>query len=336
VHLRVAKTVGNFNNHLGLPLTLLRIPENAEVAVVEMGMNHSGEIRLLTSLTAPQFGVVTNVGFAHVEFFNSIDGVAAAKRELIEGLVPGGPAILNADDERVLRFREIHSGPVLTYGLSQQADLRATDVTLHPPGAEFATEFSVNGVRFHSRLSGRHSISNVLAGLAVASLFGIRLSELVETVARLSPGKMRGERSVWRGVTLLNDSYNSNPEAARNMLDLLSAEPAKRRIAVLGELVELGHMAEQLHRELGAYAAHAGVDVVIGVQGAAEWLVKEAHEQGLPDYAVFFFPESEQAGAFLRSFAKPGDAVLFKGSRGAHLERALNTMIQEMQDETKT
>jgi UDP-N-acetylmuramoyl-tripeptide--D-alanyl-D-alanine ligase len=331
VHLRVSKTVGNFNNHLGLPLTLLRIAENAEVAVVEMGMNHAGEIRLLASLAAPQFGVVTNVGFAHVEFFDSIDGVAAAKRELIEGLVPGGAAILNADDERVLRFRDFHSGPVVTYGFSQQADIRATDVEMHPQGAEF----KVAGVPFRTSLSGRHAVSNVLAGLAVAGLFHIQPAELVEAAAQLSPGKMRGERQLWNGITLLNDAYNSNPEAARNMLDILRAEPAKRKIAVLGEMLELGRMAEQLHRDLGAYAARSGVDVLIGVQGAAEFLVEEAHEQGLADYAGFFFPKSEQAGEFLRTFVRPGDAVLFKGSRGTHLERALHTLMEDT-DETKT
>jgi UDP-N-acetylmuramoyl-tripeptide--D-alanyl-D-alanine ligase len=331
VHLRVSKTVGNFNNHLGLPLTLLRLAEDAEVAVVEMGMNHAGEIRLLASLAAPQFGVVTNVGFAHVEFFDSIEGVAAAKRELIEGLVPGGTAILNADDERVLRFREVHSGPVVTYGFSKEADVRATDVEIHPQGAEF----KVAGVPFHTNLSGRHAVSNVLAGLAVAGLFHIQPAELVATAAQLSPGKMRGERRLWNGITLLNDAYNSNPEAARNMLDILCAEPAKRRIAVLGEMLELGRMAEQLHRDLGAYVAHAGVDVLIGVQGAAEFSVEEAHAHGLADYAGFFFPKSEQAGEFLRTFVRPGDAVLFKGSRGTHLERALHILMEDT-DETKT
>jgi UDP-N-acetylmuramoyl-tripeptide--D-alanyl-D-alanine ligase len=331
VHLRVAKTIGNFNNHLGLPLTLLRIPDDAEAAVVELGMNHAGEIRLLTSLAAPQIGVVTNVGFAHVEFFDSIDGVAAAKRELIEGLPPDGVAVLNADDERVLRFREIHSGPVVTYGFSDSADVRATEVELHPQGAEF----SVNGVRFRSRLTGRHGVSNVLAGLAVAGLFHVPLEELVEPVAQLSPAKMRGERREWQGLTLLDDSYNSNPEAARNMLEVLRAEPAKRRIAILGEMLELGHMSEPLHRELGAFAARGGVDVLIGIQGAAEFMVQEARERGLSADAAFFFPSSEQAGVFLRTFAQPGDAILFKGSRGAHLERALQTLIQQTQDETK-
>jgi UDP-N-acetylmuramoyl-tripeptide--D-alanyl-D-alanine ligase len=246
-------------------------------------------------------------------------------------LVPGGTAILNADDERVRRFREVHSGPVVTYGFSEQADVRATDVEIHPQGAEF----KVGSIQFRTSLTGRHAVSNVLAGLAVAGMFQIQAAELAETVARLSPGKMRGERRLWKGITLLDDAYNSNPEAARNMLDILRAEPAKRKIAVLGEMLELGRMAEQLHRGLGAYAARAGVDVLIGVQGAAEFLVEEAHEYGLADYAGFFFPRSEQAGEFLRTFVRPGDAILFKGSRAIHLERALHALVEDT-DETKT
>jgi UDP-N-acetylmuramoyl-tripeptide--D-alanyl-D-alanine ligase len=143
---------------------------------------------------------------------------------------------------------------------------------------------------------------------------------------------MRGERSIWQGITILNDSYNSNPEAARNMVDILCAEPAKRKIAVLGEMLELGHMAEQLHRDLGRYAVRAGVNVLIGVQGAAQFTVDEALKVGLAAEAAFFFPESERAGKFLRKIAEPGDAILLKGSRGAHLEIALQTLIQDMQD----
>ena len=315
---RVGKTIGNLNNHLGLPLTLLRIPDDAEIAVVEMGMNHAGEIRQLAALAEPGYGVVTNVGYAHVESFDSIEGVAAAKRELIESLPSTGIAILNADDERVAKFGEVHSGRTITYGFSEQADVRATDVE--------AQAFTVNGVRFRTSLSGRHSISNILAGIAVATLFDLAPADLVDSIARLAPGKMRGERSEWRGVTILNDAYNSNPEAARRMIDVLAAERATRKIAVLGEMLELGAMSETLHRELGSYAARSGVNALVGIRGMSELLVDEARKSGMPDRNVFFFEDPDSAGTFLRRFVRAGDAILFKGSRGTQVERALAKM----------
>jgi UDP-N-acetylmuramoyl-tripeptide--D-alanyl-D-alanine ligase len=326
VRLRVGKTTGNLNNHIGLPLTLLRIPDDAEVAVVEMGMNHAGEIRQLTALAEPQFGLVTNVGYAHVESFDSIEGVAAAKRELIESLPPEGVAILNADDELVRKFREVHTGRTVTYGFAVDADVRATDVEIHAEGVAF----TVSGVRFSSRLTGRHSVSNVLAGLAVATLFGIPFSELTGAVGSLTPGKMRGERSHWRGVTILNDSYNSNPEAARQMIDVLASEAAAtRKVAVLGEMLELGSMSETLHRALGSYAARAGVDALVGVRGAATFLVDEARRAGMSARDVYFFDDPDTAGAFLRDWVRPGDAILFKGSRGTQVERALAKMEEK-------
>jgi UDP-N-acetylmuramoyl-tripeptide--D-alanyl-D-alanine ligase len=319
---RVGKTAGNLNNHIGLPLSILRIPDDAEVGVIELGMNHAGEIRDLAAIAQPDIGVVTNVGFAHIETFASIEEIAAAKRELIESLPATGVAILNVDDERVAAFRAAHAGRALTYGLSVHADLRATDVEMNAEGAIF----TVRGVRFRTMLTGRHSVFNILAGIAVATVFEIDFQELVPLVATLSPGDMRGERSQWRGVTVLNDSYNSNPEAARSMIDVLREEPARRHIAVLGEMLELGRMSEALHREIGRYAATAGVDVLVGVRGASRFMVEEAKGAGVHDGAAFFFEEPERAGEFLRDFVQRGDAILFKGSRGTHIERALARM----------
>jgi UDP-N-acetylmuramoyl-tripeptide--D-alanyl-D-alanine ligase len=322
VRFRVGKTAGNLNNHIGLPLSILRIPDDAEVGVIELGMNHAGEIRELARIAQPEIGVVTNVGFAHIESFASIEEIASAKRELIECLPSTGVAVLNADDERVAAFRAAHAGRTVTYGFSTHADVRATDVEMRAEGAAF----TANGVRFRTVLTGRHSVSNILAGLAVASVFEIQFEELVAAVAGLAPGEMRGERSHWRGVTVLNDSYNSNPEAVRSMIDVLREEPAKRRIAVLGEMLELGGMSEALHREIGHYVATAGVDVLIGVRGVSQSMIEEAQKAGLHHHAAFFFQEPESAGDFLRNFVRPGDAILFKGSRGTHIERALARM----------
>jgi UDP-N-acetylmuramoyl-tripeptide--D-alanyl-D-alanine ligase len=318
VRFKVGKNEGNLNNHIGLPLSILRLPSDAQIAVLEMGMNHAGEIRRLVSIAEPQHGVVTNVGYAHIENFASIEGIAAAKRELIEGLPPGGVAILNADDERVVKFARSHARSV-TYGFSPHANIRARDVEVHADHSVFTAQ----GVRFRTVLAGRHSISNILAGIAVCSIVGIDAAELVTAVANLAPGKMRGERKTWRGATVLNDSYNSNPEAARHMLDVLREEPAKRRIAVLGEMRELGAMSEPLHRELGAYAVRAGIDVVVGIHGDARFLVESARAAG---HATFFFDDPEAAGDFLKDFVKAGDAILFKGSRGTKVETALARM----------
>jgi UDP-N-acetylmuramoyl-tripeptide--D-alanyl-D-alanine ligase len=322
VRFRVGKTAGNLNNHIGLPLSILRIPDDAEVGVIELGMNHAGEIRELAAIAQPEIGVVTNVGFAHVETFSSIEEIAAAKRELIESLPTTGVAILNADDERVAAFRAVHAGRSLTYGFSAQAAIRATNVEINAEG----TAFTVGSVRFRTMLAGRHNVLNILAGLAVAGVFEIPFEELVPAVAGLTPGEMRGERTQWRGVTILNDSYNSNPEATRRMIDVLREEPAQRRIAVLGEMLELGDMSEALHREIGRYAGTTRIDVVVGVRGASRFMVEDAKKAGLPDSATLFFEEPESAGDFLRDFVRAGDAILFKGSRGTHIERALARM----------
>ena len=320
--LRVGKTAGNLNNHLGLPLSLLRMPGDSEVGVIEMGMNHAGEIRELSTIAEPQIGVITNVGYAHVEAFESIEEIAMAKRELIESLPAEGIAVLNADDPRVLTFRNYHGGRSVTYGFSEGADIRAVQYESGPGGMAF----TVHGVRFNAVLTGRHSVSNILAGLAVANVSGIRFENLIPIVGALRPTNMRGERLSVSGVTVLNDSYNSNPEAARSMLDVLREERAARRIAVLGEMRELGHMAEELHRDLGAYAVQAGIDVLIGVCGASRFMVEQAMISGHDSRTALFFEDPQSAGTFLRGFVRSGDVVLFKGSRGTHVEEALAKM----------
>jgi UDP-N-acetylmuramoyl-tripeptide--D-alanyl-D-alanine ligase len=319
---RVGKTTGNLNNYLGLPLSLLRLADQAEVGVIELGMNHAGEIRDLAKLAKPQIGVVTNVGYAHMEAFDSIDSIALAKRELIEALPSTGTAVLNADDPRVARFAEVHRGPVVTFGTEAGATVRAENIELGTNGVAF----DAAGVRFRSKLMGRHGILNILAGLAVAKLFEVEPQDLVEPVSRFEPGPMRGERRVWRGITILNDCYNSNPDAVRFMIDVLKGEPAQRRIAVLGEMLELGRWAEALHREVGEYLANAGIDVLVGIRGAGSFTVDAAISGGMSSHAAYFFNEPEEAGAFLRDFVRPSDAILFKGSRGSHAERALAVM----------
>ena len=323
------RTVGNLNNHFGVPLSLLRLPGNCRVGVIEMGMNHAGEIRQLAQIARPQIGVVTNVGWAHAENFpDGVKGIARAKRELIEVLPADGVAVLNADDAQVRNFAAVHSGRSILFGLSEDAEVRAEDVELLPEGG---AKFRALGVNFHSPLEGRHGISNVLAGIAVARALDIAPEKLTDAVRSLAAGKMRGERLERSGVLIINDCYNANPEAVKSMLELLRETPARRRIAVLGEMLELGPSAETLHREIGRFTAEQGIHAVFGIRGAARFMVDEAKQAGLSGGAAYFFSTAEEAGDFLKDYSRPGDAILFKGSRGVAVERALARAFPDAQ-----
>jgi UDP-N-acetylmuramoyl-tripeptide--D-alanyl-D-alanine ligase len=273
---------------------------------------------------------VTNVGRAHMEAFHSIEEVAAAKRELIEALPPDGVAVLNADDPLVIQFRTAHLGPTITFGVEQASGLSPHKPDVFATNVRFTAEgatFSVDGIEFQTKLQGRHNISNILAGIAVAGLYGIKPNQLVKIVQEITPGKMRGERIQHNNILILNDCYNSNPDATRVMIDLLRDTPAKRRIAVLGEMLELGHWSGALHREVGNHVAAQGIDVLIGIRGAASHLVDAAIEAGQAVNAAFFFDDPAAAGDRLRQIAREGDVILFKGSRGTHVERALERFL---------
>jgi UDP-N-acetylmuramoyl-tripeptide--D-alanyl-D-alanine ligase len=232
-------------------------------------------------------------------------------------------AVLNGDDPRVRQFRDVHPGPSVTFGFSECAEVRAE--VLEPAGS--ITRFRVSGQEFETTLAGRHGIMNLLAAIAVAGALGIAPAKLTGAVRTFATGKMRGERTDWNGIAIWNDCYNSNPEAARAMLDVLHQTPAKRRIAVLGEMLELGHASEDLHRQVGRYAAGRGIDFLIGVRGNARAMIDAAVGAGLPESAAIFFDDAMEAGAALREMARPGDAILFKGSRGVRVERVLERLL---------
>ena len=323
---RTGRTVGNYNNHLGVPLSILRLPDDCRVAVLELGMNHAGEIRHLAQIARPSIGVVTNVGWAHTENFDDgLEGVARAKRELIEELPPTGIAVLNADDHQVRDFAKIHPGRSILFGFASDAEVRAEKVEMLPACVRFRSL----GVDFESPLAGRHGVSNVLAGIAVARALNIAPERLRDAVRTLTVGKMRGERLERRGVTIVNDSYNANPEAMRSMLELLKGIPARRHVAVLGEMLELGREAETLHRGIGRFAVEQGIHAVIGIRGAARFMVEEAMNAGMSVGAASFFDTPEEAGEFVRDYVRAGDAVLFKGSRGVQVEKALEHAFGE-------
>ena len=319
----VLKSEGNFNNHIGLPLQLLRIQPDTEIFVSEMGMNHAGEITELAGIAEPSVGVVTNVAPVHLEFFDSIAGIAKAKKELIDALPADGIAILNKDDEFVSRFNQGRSGPAIYFGTTASADVRAENIVEQGgSGSEF--DLIAHGERMHTHLPlvGRHNINNALAAVAVGISQGITLKQAADALSQLAPSDKRGQLVEIGGATVINDCYNSNPKALESMVDALMGMPAERHIVVAGEMLELGPAGEELHRECGRYMAGRGVSQLIGVRGLARPMVEAAREAGLK---AEFFATPEEAGEWLAANAREGDAILLKASRGVKLEKALET-----------
>jgi UDP-N-acetylmuramoyl-tripeptide--D-alanyl-D-alanine ligase len=317
----VLKSEGNFNNHFGLPLVLLKLEPEQEIAVIEMGMSHAGEIAALAKIAQPEVGVVTVVAPVHLESFDSVAAIARAKYELVESLPPGGTAVLNADDEYVSQFGRDFKGRVVLYGTRTPADVRAENIESRgPEGSAF--DVVVDGVRERARLPlvGVHNISNALAAVAVGLDRGITLSEAVVALATLQPADKRGQVVQVGNIPVINDCYNSNPKALEAMVDALAAMPAKRRIVIAGEMLELGPAGEQMHRSAGEHMAEKKMDVLVGVRGLAKHMVEAAKAKGI---SAEFVANPEEAGEWLARETRDGDVVLLKASRGVKLEKAL-------------
>lgn len=320
---RVLKSEGNFNNHFGLPLMLLKLQPEHEIAVIEMGMSHAGEIAALARIAQPDIGAVTNVAPVHLEYFDSIAGIARAKYELIEALPPTGTAVLNADDEYVSQFGRNFNGRVVTYGRQAVATVRAENYQpLGVDGSEFEVVACGQRQRVNLPLVGEHNVLNALAGIAVGLDRGMTLADTAAALATLTPPDQRGQVVQLDNITVINDCYNSNPKALAAMVDALAAIPARRRMVVAGEMLELGPASLPMHRTSGEYIAAKKIDVLVGVRGAAQTMVDAARQAGC--HAQFFATPAE-AGEWLASEARDGDVVLLKASRGVKLETALET-----------
>lgn len=325
---RVMKSSGNLNNHIGLPLQLLKLEAEHDLAVVEMGMNHAGEIRALGALAHHDLAVVTSVAPVHLEFFNSLAEIARAKYEIIETLPSGGVAVLNADDDYVCQFGRDFKGKVVTFGIKRAADVSAQKIRLN--GAEGSTfELVAGSVRepVNFPLVGEHNVSNALAAAAAAMERGVTPSQAAVALSSIQPPEKRGQVLEIGGATIINDCYNSNPRALAAMIDTLASMKAQRHILVAGEMLELGSTAEELHRESGRHAAEKKIDLVIGVRGLARSLAEAACGGGTQ---AQFVETAEQAGEWLARNLRPGDAVLLKASRGVKLERALEVLQKEI------
>lgn len=359
---RTFRNKGNLNNHIGLPLSLLELRTRPEMAVVELGMSAPGEIRTLVAIAEPDVRVWTNVGEAHLESFPSVDAIADAKAEILEGADRDTCLVMNADDARVVERGRTFAGRVRSFGIDKAADIRATNVedrgldgmratvristafgdserlragdghsgaVAGPAVFDAAEKAEAESVRLEIPLLGRSNLANVLAGMAVALDAGVPLPAIVERAATLSPASHRGEvKRLASGVTVMDDAYNANPLAVRRALDVIASEPhARRRVAVLGEMLELGPESVRLHEECGRAAVRSKIDVLVTVgKESARALGEAAVAAGLARAAVTHFADSTAAAEAVAALVQSGDVVLVKGSRGVRLERVVERL----------
>jgi UDP-N-acetylmuramoyl-tripeptide--D-alanyl-D-alanine ligase len=321
---RVFRNHGNFNNHIGLPLSLVELRHGPEIAVVELGMNHVGEIRMLVGIAEPDVRVWTNVGDAHVGHFGSREAIARAKAEVLEGATPDTLLVANADDPLVMAHLPGFPGRVVTFGERAGASVRASNVVdLGVDGTTADVETPAGRIHLTVPLAGRAQLQNVLAAVAVALEFGVPVPAIESRTAVLRPVARRGAvTTLANGARLIDDSYNASPAAVEVMLAALAATRTRgRRVAVLGEMLELGESARALHDACGRAVARAGVDELVVVGGsAADGLVEGATAAGLAPGRIHRYSDSVAAADPVARLVGPGDLVLVKGSRGTRTD----------------
>src|SRR5438477_4067064 len=319
----VTKTEGNFNNHVGLPRTMLEATSQDEVAVWEIGMNHPGEVSALAKLAAPDAAIVTNVGIAHIEFMGARDAIAIEKGMLAEAVGPQGAVILNADDPFTKDIAARTRAKVICAGTTA-GTIRASEITQSSDGSDFTIFEGAHRCRAQLPVPGLHMVQNALLAIAAGRVFGLSLEEGAAALAAAPLTKARLQIKLVRGVQFIDDSYNANPDSMKAALrTLVELDTDGKRIAVLGEMRELGEQSARGHRDVGETAAELGVDQLITIGDMAAAIAEAARNAGLPNTSVV--RSTSEAAQLLGEIASPGDLVLVKGSRGAHTEHVIET-----------
>ena len=336
---QVCESSGNLNNHFGVPLSLLRLRDDQEVAVLELGMNHPGEIRTLSLICQPDVAVITNVAPVHLEFFRSLDHIAAAKAEILEGMRDGGTLLFNGEDERLCSMARRFDGPSMDFGTAGDHRFNVGAETWPAlQGMKIAIQTPTSRFQTCVPLSGKHYLFNIAAAVAVAVTLGLSDAQIGQGVGGLRALDQRGQirsLSPARGVnlTLIDESYNSNPDALRSVLEDFAGWAWKgRKLAVLGDMLELGKSAVEFHRETGRHLPHLEIDLVLTVGALARHILEGALEAGMSSHQVFSTQDSPTAATLLRGLVQDGDLVLVKASRGVGLDR----MIRRLEEDTET
>ncbi|HBB95123.1 MAG TPA: UDP-N-acetylmuramoyl-tripeptide--D-alanyl-D-alanine ligase [Blastocatellia bacterium] len=335
---RVLKSERNYNNGLGLPLSVLQMvseghqPDDYDLAVLEMGMSSpTHEIRRLVQITPPDVGVELMIAPVHLEHLGTIETVAAMKAELIEGLKPGGVAVLNADDELVMEMKSKTDGPVLTFGIQKPSDVTAREIdTSHFGLVRFRLSTPLGEAAAELPMTGAHNLMNSLAASAVATALKVKPELIANALRSVKPPKMRGEiLNFAAGFTVVDDSYNSNPRSLLSMVHTLAeaGDQVKRRVVVAGEMLELGPQSPQMHREAGHEIARLGIEVLWGVRGLANEIIAGARDEGLA--VTRFFDSSDEAAAAVIDEVREGDLILVKGSRSVETDKVVAILKQK-------
>ncbi|MFB0527109.1 MAG: UDP-N-acetylmuramoyl-tripeptide--D-alanyl-D-alanine ligase [bacterium] len=325
---RVVATPGNYNNIVGLPLTLFKISPETEFLVLEMGANHAGEIKRLAEISLPQMGVITNIGATHLQFFRCISNVLSAKMELVQLLPRGGKIALNIDDSYLKsQFKRIKR-EIITFGINPQADVWANDVVVSSPGEKERLSFSVHVGRdrkeFDLYCLGRYNIYNALAAISVTKQFGISLSLMADVLRKFRFPKLRMEKLKYGEVIIVNDAYNANPTSVRAVLsEFISSFPSRRKIVVLGDMLELGRMSGKFHQEIGKIVATSPIHNLIAIGEDARFVAQAAGKWGMEKKNIFYFKDKKVASRKLKELLEQKDAVLIKGSRKMELEEVI-------------
>jgi len=322
---QVTKTDGNLNNHIGVPLTLLRSRGSDQIGVFEMGMNHPGEIAPLAALATPEVGIITNIGMAHIEYLGSREAIALEKGMLAEALPPSGTLILSAHDDFSAAIAARTKADVVLAGIGK-GEVFASDLRPHFSGTKFVLHADGRTAEAELAVPGEHMVRNAVLAVAAGRVFGLSLEECAAGLTKLRLTKGRLEQKVIRGIQVIDDTYNANPDSVTAALRTLASMPAAgRRIAVLGRMGELGVEAERGHRLVGEVAAQVHLDGVIGVGDETQWITEAAWRGGVEK--VVRVDSTEEATKVLRDYARAGDLVLIKGSRSARMERIVEDLL---------
>lgn len=321
---KTLKNEGNLNNEIGVPLTLFRLDSSYEAAVIEMGMSNFGEISRITAAVKPSIAIITNIGVSHIENLGSRENILKAKLEIIESMKPNANLILNGDDDLLSAYQDM-THPIIYFGIdSPVCNTKALDIELGSDETSFTAEFAGGTQRVTLPMSGKHSIYDALAAISAGIVLGIEATDAAKALSGYVPSGMRQRIVRKGGITVIEDCYNASPDSQRAALEVLRGLDAKRRIAVLGDMKELGSMSEQAHREVGVAASNSDVDILVCCGDEAEFIADEGRKGGIKE--VLHFKNKEDTAKYLINTVKDGDALLFKASRAMKLEDIIQSL----------